>query len=93
MLIITHPEHKEAYIAYFESIFGIGIGFGPVVGALLFNLCGFFFTFACLGFCFIVLVSLFILVMPDDINKDNAESTNLTQDHNRSDGEMPTIKI
>ena len=46
MLIITHPEEKEIYVAYYESVSGIGIGFGPVIGSVLYNLYGYFFTFA-----------------------------------------------
>ena len=93
MLIITHPEEKEIYVAYFESVFGIGIGLGPVIGSLLFNMYGFLFTFAVLGFCFVILVPFFIFVMPSNINQDSIEVERLVQDRNLSDGEIPNIKI
>ena len=93
MLIITHPEEKEIYVAYFESVYGFGIGIGPVVGSLLYNINGFLFTFAVLSSCFIILVPFFIFAMPSNINKDSIEVEGLAQDRNLSDGEIPNIKI
>ena len=93
MIIITHPDQKEVYVAYFESIFGIGVSCGPVVGSLLFNLYGFLFTFAAISLSFIALVPLFILVMPSNINEENIETQDLVQEREPSDNERPKIKI
>ena len=93
MIIITHPDQKEVYVAYFESIFGIGVSCGPVVGAILFNIYGFLFTFAVISLSFIVLIPLFILVMPSNINEENIETQNLVRDREQSDDERPKIKI
>ena len=84
IIIIIHPEDREKYIALFESAFGLGIGLGPVIGSVLYNLYGYFFVCLVISVLLLTLLVFLKICMPMHINDDDDERKSLVKNQHSS---------
>ena len=68
MIVILHPDEKIKYLSISEIISGFGYSFGPIFGAILYSLFGYFIMFLVLGLSLLVLILIIIAVMPPNID-------------------------
>lgn len=52
-------EDRDTYIGYFELVAGLGILFGPILGAINYELFGFIGPFYVLGFTYLICIVIF----------------------------------
>ena len=91
IIVIVSKEEKEKYIAILESVMGLGISLGPIIGSLLYSFGGYFFTFAFMALMLLI-CSLFVgLTLPANIDEDNNETSSLIRSQVTEDNVVAAI--
>ena len=69
--IISHvfSEAREKYLGYAEAVTSIGLMLGPVIGGPLYNLCGYFWSFAIFAGFLIISLAVSLLITPSSLNR------------------------
>jgi MFS family permease len=74
--IVSHvfSEAREKYLGYAEAVTSVGLMLGPVIGGPLYNLCGYFWSFAIFAGFLIVSLAVSILITPSSLNRKIEQS-------------------
>ena len=80
LIAILEPEERIRYVGYLEASINIGIGVGPVLGSLLFELVGFIYLFLIFGLLHLFYIPLMVLVMPENVDSDSPDTKSLVKD-------------
>ena len=70
-----------------ESSMYIGSGTGPILGSILYNLFGYFYTFIIMGLSFIIILPFLWWFQPPNIDEDGDEVSSLIRS-NETEVEM-----
>jgi predicted MFS family arabinose efflux permease len=64
----VYSDNREQYLGYAEAVTGIGLMLGPVIGGPLYDLLGYFFSFACFGAMLLVSMAVALIITPAALN-------------------------
>jgi MFS family permease len=62
---VRFPDHINKIFGYIEGSAGIGLALGPFLGALLYEVDGYYFPFLIIGILFTLNTILVIFKLPD----------------------------
>ena len=71
IIAILQPEDNEMYLGLMEGAMSIGIGLGPILGSVLYELVGFVYLFVIIGAFHFAYIPVMMLVKPPDIDSDD----------------------
>lgn len=81
IVAISYPDNQQKYLSILEGSTGLGCMIGPLLGANLYTLFGFDYTFHTLGICFILLSPVLYMTIPkcvDDPDEPVIENSELS---------------
>jgi MFS family permease len=69
--IISHvfSDAREKYLGYAEAVTSIGLMLGPVIGGPLYNIFGYFWSFAVFAGFLVVSLAVSIIITPSSLNR------------------------
>ena len=81
-MIITHPNKKQQYLSILESVIGLGLVIGPIIGSVIYKTFGYFITFLLFSSLFVFCIILLKYTMPTNIDdyQQETEKLNANQD-------------
>ena len=91
LLNILEPEDRLKYMGYNEVLHKVGIGLGPVLGSILYELVGFIYMFMIFGLYHLIYIPLAACAMPKDIDSEVEENKILIQ--NMENSSQPDSEI
>ncbi|CAI2370042.1 unnamed protein product [Moneuplotes crassus] len=81
IISVIYKEKKQQYMGYYEGSQGFGWAIGPAIGAILYSLFGFHWTFYILGGSMILTCPLMYIQIPNAINEnDNLEQSMIDEE-------------
>ncbi|CAI2366897.1 unnamed protein product [Moneuplotes crassus] len=93
IISVIYKEKKQQYMGYYEGSQGFGWAIGPAIGAILYSLFGFHWTFYILGSSMILTCLLMYIQIPNDINEnDNLEQSMIDEGVNQVDKSSSIVK-
>ncbi|CAI2370229.1 unnamed protein product [Moneuplotes crassus] len=93
IISVIYKEKKQQYMGYYEGSQGFGWAIGPAIGAILYSLFGFHWTFYILGGSMILTCPLMYIQIPNAINEnDNLEQSILDEEVEEVGKSSPVIK-
>ena len=93
IVAILHPDDRYKYIGIMESLMSFGSGSGPIIGAILYIIFGYFYMFIILGLSFFIYLPLMIIYHPTNIDDENEQESSLNQIHDSNSGTTSEISI
>lgn len=71
IITFVYSDNREQYLGYAEAVTGVGLMLGPVVGGPLYDLLGYFLSFACFGLMLLISMIVAFIITPKALNDSN----------------------
>jgi MFS family permease len=68
IITFVYSDNREQYLGYAEAVTGIGLMLGPVVGGPLYDLTGYFWSFACFALMLLISMIIAFIITPRALN-------------------------
>ena len=73
IITFVYADNREQYLGYAEAVTGVGLMLGPVIGGPLYDLLGYFYSFACFGLMLLVSLIIASVITPSALNQSTEE--------------------
>ena len=88
IIVIASKEEKEKYISILETLNGLSLSLGPIVGSFLYSFGGYFFTFAFMALILLICSLLVKFTLPAFIDEDDEETVSIINFEDTEDDQI-----